>query len=79
MKYLDRVRVISNKYEKEGIYKGDEGHILSAEIRSGTFDFYRENPVTLADDECDAVKIEDMELICPSDIIDDDILEALTE
>lgn len=78
MKYLDRVRVISNKYEKDGIKKGDEGHILSAEIRFGTFDFYRENPLTKEDDLCAAIRIEDLELIESAQITDEEILEALS-
>ena len=39
MKYLDRVRVLTDDYEQYGIHKGDEGHILAAEIRRGTFCF----------------------------------------
>lgn len=78
MKYLDRVRVISDAYEDEGIKKGDEGHILSAAIRQGTFLFYREDPETGADVERAAVKIEDLEVVWSADhITDEDILEDL--
>ena len=77
MKYLDKVRVISDKYEKEGIKKGDIGHILSAEIRLGTFDFYREDPITKADDLCAAVAIADLELVESSSVTDEEILQAL--
>lgn len=77
MKYLDRVRVISDRYKAFGINAGDEGHILNAEIRYGTFDFYREDPVTKADDVCAAVKIEDLELVESSDITDEQILKDL--
>lgn len=77
MKYLDRVRVITNDYEKFGIFKGDEGHILSAEIRNGTFDFYK-NPDTLADEKCAAVKIQDLEIVTDFKIPDKTILEALS-
>ena len=43
MKYRDRVRVLTDDYVEFGIHKGDEGHILAAEIRYGTFLFFREN------------------------------------
>lgn len=78
MKYLDKVKVISNSYEKDGIKKGDVGHILSAEIRYGTFDFYRENPETKADDLCAAIKVQDLELVKSSDITDEELLKALS-
>ena len=78
MKYLDKVRVISNKYEKDGIFKGDVGHILSAEIRNNTFDFYRENPLTKADDLCSAIFVGDLELVESAGATDEDILEALS-
>lgn len=77
MKYLDRVRVITNKYESEGIKEGDEGHILSAEIRYNAFDFYREDPITKADDICALVHVEDLELVESANISDESILEAL--
>ena len=63
MKYLDRVRIISDDYEEYGIKRGDEGHIMNAAIRYGTFDFYREDPVTFADDLSAAVKVSDVELV----------------
>ena len=44
MKIYDRVRVLSDAYEEFGIKKGDEGHILAAEIRCGKFLFFREDP-----------------------------------
>ena len=77
MKYLDRVRVITDKYEKDGIKKGDEGHILSAEIRYNSFDFYREDPITFADNISAAIFVGDLELVNSSNITDEDILEAL--
>lgn len=77
MKYLDRVRILTDDYEKHGIRKGDEGHIMNAEIRYGTFLFYREDPATLADDKSAAIKIEHMEVVESSDMTDEDILDAL--
>ena len=75
--YLDRVCVLTDEYEQYGIHKGDEGHILAAEIRRGTFLFYREDPKTLADDLSASIKIEDLEVIESSDVTDEDILEEL--
>ncbi len=77
MKYLDRVKIISNEYEKFGIYYGDEGHILSAEIRDGKFEFFREDPITFADDINAEIKIEHLKLVKSSDITDNEILNAL--
>ena len=37
MRFLDKVRLISDKYEKEGAKKGDLGNILEPEIRWGTY------------------------------------------
>lgn len=68
MKYLDRV--LTDDYEQYGIHKGDEGHILAAEIRRGTFLFYREDSETLADDLSAAVKIEDLEVVESSSMTD---------
>lgn len=77
MKLFDRVRVISDAYEKVGIKKGDEGHILEPEIRYGTFCFVREDPETLADEEYASVKIEDLELVKDGGATDETILECL--
>ena len=77
MKYLDRVRIISDDYEEYGIKRGDEGHLLNAEIRYGTFLFFRDNPET-GEDDCDAdVKISDMELVKDWGMTDEQILNAL--
>ncbi len=77
MKYLDKVRVIVDDYASVGIHKGDNGHILSAAIRQGTFDFYRLNPLTLADDISCAIAIEHLELVEGGNATDDMILHAL--
>ena len=77
MKYLDRVRVLTADYEKHGIHKGDEGHIMNPEIRYGTFLFYREDPITLADDANASIKIQDLEVVESSGVTDEDILEEL--
>jgi len=77
MKYLDRVRITSNKYEKYGIRKGDEGHILSAAIRDGRFDFWREDSISKGDNASSDVKIEHLELVSPANVSDDAILADL--
>ncbi len=77
MQLYDRVRVISDAYEEFGVKKGDEGHILNAEIRGGTFCFYREDPVTLEDDDGTPIKIEDLELVEAYGATDEMILEEL--
>lgn len=71
------MRVLTDHYEKHGIHKGDEGHIMNPEIRYGTFLFYREDPITLADDANASIKIQDLEVVESSDVTDEDILDAL--
>ncbi|MDR3292541.1 MAG: hypothetical protein LBT20_00365 [Clostridiales bacterium] len=79
MKYLDRVRVLNDNYVKEGVKKGDEGHILFAWIG----DIHREvfvciaDPVTFADDEGHGLFVGDLEVVWVSGITDDDILEEI--
>jgi len=77
MKYLDKVKVLTNNYEKFNIFKNDIGHILSPEIRDNCFLFYKENPITFADEESASIKITDLELISESHVDDKDILNAL--
>lgn len=77
MKYLDRVRVISDDYEDCGIKRGDEGHILSSEIRRGTFNFYREDPLTGEDSISAPIKIKDLELVSDYHASDETLLEDL--
>lgn len=77
MKYLDRVRVISDDYEDCGIKRGDEGHILSSEIRNGTFNFYREDPLTGEDSISAPIKIKDPELVSDYHASDETLLEDL--
>lgn len=79
MKYLDRVRVISDDYEEFGIYRGDEGHILNAAIRYGTVVFYRENPITFVDDRDADIRVEDLELVTDYHASDEAILEDLPD
>ena len=76
MKWLDEVRVISDKYESEGVKKGDIGTIILAEIRSYTYEvvFSDKDGRDYAQTE---IHIEDLEVVKSSDISDADILEDL--
>ena len=78
MKYLDRVRVVASKpeYEKFGVYKGAEGTILLAEIRTGSFYVVFSNPD--GSDYADMpIDIGDLEVVRSSNVTDEDILEDL--
>ena len=76
MKYLDEVRVTSDRYEKKGLKKGDVVTILLSEIRDRSF-----YVVLTGSDGCDIleeeVKIKDLELVESSAITDKGILEDL--
>jgi len=75
MKYLDDVRITSDKYEKYDLKKEDIVTILDSEIREKAF------YVVLTINGCDvaegSVKIKDLELVKSSDIDDDVILRDL--
>lgn len=76
MKWLDEVRVISDKYESEGVKKGDIGTIILSEIRYNTYEvvFSDKEGKDYAQTE---IHIEDLEVVRSSDINDEDILEDL--
>ena len=76
MKYLDDVRVLTDKYEDKGVKKGAIGVIINAEIR------YKEYEVVFHDKEgyddlIIGIFIGDLELVNSSDITDEEILEDL--
>ena len=76
MKWLDEVKVLTNKYESEGVSKGAIGTIIMSEIR------YEQYEVVCSDKEGrDYAMIEifvgDLEVVRSSDITDKDILEDL--
>lgn len=77
MKYLDKVRVITDKYEEKGVTKGMIGTILLPEIRNNTFCVFFENEDTFADNDGLAIYVEDLEVIEISDISTEDLLEIL--
>ncbi len=76
MKYLDDVRVITDKYESEGVKKGAIGTIILTEIRNNTFE------VVFSDEDgwdyaTVQVFVGDMEVVRSSEISDDVILSDL--
>ena len=76
MKYLDDVRILTDKYEKDGVKKGAIGTIILSEIRSGTFE------VVFSDkDGYDYAMMEiyvgDMEFVSSAGISDEAILRDL--
>lgn len=76
MKYLDRVKVLTDDYEKNNVKKGDVGTILLSAIRKETF--YVVFSLPNGRDYADiAIHIKDLELVESSDITDEDILEDL--
>ncbi len=76
MKFLDEVRVLTDKYEDKGVKKGAIGVIINAEIR------YKEFEVVFHDKEgyddlIIGVFVGDLELVDSAEMTDEDILEAL--
>lgn len=77
MKYLDKVKVISNKYLNEGIKEGDVGEICLSEIRDNEFyvRFERDDYWNFYD-YC-MIKIEDLEFVEDGGITDEELLKDL--
>lgn len=76
MKWLDEVKVLTDKYEREGVKKGAIGTIIMSEIR------YNQYEVVFSDkDGKDYAMIEifvgDLEVVKSSNMTDEDILEDL--
>lgn len=76
MKWLDEVRVTTDKYESEGVKKGDVGTIILSEIRSNAYEvvFSNEDGGDYAETE---IFVGDLEEVASSDVTDEDILEDL--
>ncbi len=76
MKWLDDVRVTTDRYESEGIKKGAIGTIILSEIRSLTFDvvFSDKTGYDYAERE---IFVGDMELVRDAGATDEEILEDL--
>lgn len=76
MKWLDEVKVLTDKYEIEGVKKGAVGTIIMSEIRYNKFEvvFSREDGRDYAMTE---IFVGDLEVVKSSNITDEDILEDL--
>lgn len=93
MKFLDKVKVVSNKqeYKDNEIYKGMIGTIIDAEIRDNCFNVIfidervknkkfvsnEKNFLSLKDDIIYPIKIDDLCLIEASNCSDNEILESI--
>ncbi len=76
MKWLDEVRVLTDKYEKQGVKKGDVGTIIFAWLRDDEYEvvFSREDGSDYAEI---LIHVQFLEVVKSSDITDEDILEDL--
>lgn len=76
MKWLETVKVITNKYENQGVKKGAVGTILMSEIRNDTFwvVFSDTNGKDYAELN---IKVFDLELVKDNGLTDADILKDL--
>ena len=76
MKYLDKVKILTDKYEKDGVKKGAIGTIILSEIRAETFEvvFSDKDGWDYAETE---IFVGDMEVVKSSHMTDEDILEDL--
>lgn len=76
MKYLDSVKVVTDKYKDKGILFGSKGVIISAPIRNNSFEIEVFN---VKDVETFVFKIEELEVEKESNATDNDILEDLPQ
>lgn len=76
MKWLDEVRVTSDRYENRGIKKGDIGTIILSEIRELAFEVAFTYPDGY-DDELIEIYVGDLELVRDIGLTDESILEDL--
>ncbi len=76
MKYLDDVKVLTDKYEDKGVKKGDIGVIINSEIRFNKFHIVFHDKEGY-DDLIIGIFVGDLELVNSSDITDEEILKDL--
>ena len=76
MKYLDCVKIITEKYQDKGILLGSKGVIISAPIRNNSFEVEVFN---VKEVETFVFSIEELEVEKESRATDDDILEDLPQ
>ena len=76
MKYLDSVKIITDKYKDKGILFGCKGVIISAPIRKNSFEV---EVLNVKEIETFVFSIEELEVEKESNVTDDDILEDLPQ
>ena len=76
MKWLDTVKVVTNKYESHGVKEGDIGTILMSEIRNDSFWVVFSDSDGKDYAEID-IKVFDLELVKDNGVTDDKILNDL--
>jgi len=76
MKWLDEVKVLTDKYEIEGVKRGAIGTIIMSEIRYNKYEvvFSHKDGRDYATIE---IHVGDLEVVRSSNITDEDILEDL--
>ena len=78
MKWLDQVRVTSDAYENVGVKKGAIDTIIFAWMRYDQYEVVFSLPDG-RDYADEMIYLWDLEVVCSSDITDEDILEDLPE
>ena len=76
MKWLDKVKVLTDKYERKGVKKGAIGTIIFAWLRDEEYEVVFSNKDGSDYAEI-MIHIGDLEVVKSSDITDADILEDL--
>ena len=76
MKWLDQVKVTSDKYEESGIKKGAVGTIILSPIRDNLFEVAFPHDYDW-DDDVQLVSVADLELYKDNGLSDEAILEDL--
>ncbi len=76
MKYLDSVKVVTDKYKDKGILFGCKGVIISAPIRNNSFEV---EVLNVKEVETFVFGIEELEVEKESNATDNDILEDLPQ
>ena len=76
MKYLDSVKIITDKYKDKGILFGCKGVIISAPIRNNSFEV---EVLNVKEVETFVFGIEELEVEKESNVTDGDILEDLPQ
>lgn len=76
MKWLDEVKVITDKYESQGVKKGAIGTIIFAWLRNDKFEVVFSNKDGKDYAEI-LIHVQDLEVVKSSNMTDEDILEDL--